>query len=122
MATKIKKTSKFVGQKYESNDLQEPTKIHTWTVTDIFVARVQGKKCTKKRVKNERGNLVLAKAKRPGHQSYTYILERITSDAKCDKRIAVNANQMRGIARGTIDIETLADKVFGKAKTDYRFN
>lgn len=107
----IKRTSKYLGKTYNN-----------WTVVEIFVRAVQGKKCKYKKTLNARGNSVLADSKRPGHQSYTYVLERMTSDGKCDKRIAVNPQQMVAIARGFVDVEELADKHFGKRKTDYRFN
>lgn len=111
MAEKIKRTSKFVGKTFEG-----------WKVVDIFVDTVQGKKCTMKKVVNAKGNLVLATAKRPGHQTYIYMLQRQTSDGKCEKRIALNATQMRKVARGQLSAEYLADNYFTKTHTDYRFN
>ena len=106
MAEKIRRTSKYVGKTYQG-----------WTVADIFVRKVQGVKCTHKRVDGK-----LARSANPRSTQYTYMLERITSDGKCQKRIALNAAQMLKVARGLVDVEALADNFFGKAETDYRFN
>lgn len=111
MSEKIKRTSKYVGRTFNK-----------WKVVDIFVKSVQGKKCSRKRVMNAKGNMVLANSANPRSTQYTYMLERTTRDGKCEKRIAVNGAQMRSIALGKLNAETLADTFFGKAKTDYRFN
>ena len=42
------------------------------------------------------------------HNAYRYMLERITSDNKCFKKIAVSGNTMTRISRGLVDIEKLA--------------
>jgi hypothetical protein len=99
------RTSKYLGQTYEG-----------WTVTHIGVATVVAKRHKGKGLN-----------KRPGHQSYYYLLERKTSDGKCDKQIRLNASQMCRVARGTFSVELysdyLQDKKSKKAtkKVNYQF-
>lgn len=81
----------------------------TWTVVHIGIATVQG-----------------AKAKAPYHRGYYYLVERMTSDGKCDKQVRLNANYMVKLARGEFDIEAYADKHAHSKKsirkTNYSFN
>ena len=92
------RTSKFVGNVYSG-----------WLVAHIGVATVQK-----------------AGAKRPGHCSYYYLLERETSDGKCTKQVRLNASYMRKLADSEFDIEKYADKNAhskkATKKTNYSFN
>ena len=54
------------------------------------------------------------------HNAYRYMLERITSDNKCFKKIAVSGNTMTRISRGLVDIEILAARK-GHEHTNYEF-
>lgn len=54
------------------------------------------------------------------HNAYRYMLERLTSDNKCFKKIAVSGNTMTKISRGLIDIEELAARK-GCMHTNYEF-
>ena len=54
------------------------------------------------------------------HNAYRYMLERITSDNKCFKKIAVSGNTMTRISRGLVDIEKLAARK-GHEHTNYEF-
>ena len=54
------------------------------------------------------------------HNAYRYMLERITSDNKCFKKIAVSGNTMTRISRGLVDIEKLANSK-GPEHTNYEF-
>jgi len=97
--TKMRK-SKYVGNTYSG-----------WTVTHIGIASVQSKK-----------------AKWAFHRNYYYLVERVTSDGKCEKQIRLNGNQMVQLARGTFDIEAYALKLKAKKthkatnRVNYSFN
>ena len=54
------------------------------------------------------------------HNAYRYMLERITSDKKCFKKIAVSGNTMTRISRGLVNIEKLASRK-GHEHTNYEF-
>lgn len=54
------------------------------------------------------------------HNAYRYMLERVTSDEKCYKKIAVSGNTMTKIARGEVNVEALADRK-GRTQTNYEF-
>lgn len=54
------------------------------------------------------------------HNAYRYMLERITSDNKCYKKITASGPTMRLIADGKINLEKFADKK-GNTKTNYEF-
>ena len=54
------------------------------------------------------------------HNAYRYMLERITSDNKCFKKIAVSGNTMTRISRGLVDIEKFAASK-GHEHTNYEF-
>lgn len=54
------------------------------------------------------------------HNAYRYMLERVTSDKKCLKKITVSGNTMTRISRGLVDIEKLAARK-GRKKTNYQF-
>lgn len=54
------------------------------------------------------------------HNAYRYTLERITSDAKCYKKITVCGTTMKRIHAGLTNIEKLAKRK-GNTKTNYEF-
>ena len=75
-----------------------------WKCTHVGVARVQPafkqKKVDGKRVRT----------KSPGHQSYYYIFERLTSDAKAMKMIRLSASQANKVYKGLATVEDFAKK------------
>lgn len=76
-----------------------------WECTHVGVARVQPK------YKNKRGeDGKKLKNKFPGHQSYYYIFERLTSDKKAMKMIQLNANQANLVLKGARTVEDFAEK------------
>jgi len=93
------RTSKYVGKKFGQ-----------WLCTDIGIARVQGKR-----------------AKYAGHCSYYYIMERITSDGKCEKIIRLNCNEAAKVYQGIMTVEEILEKRIQKPiktlsrKVSYRF-
>ena len=91
----MQRTSKYVGQTFEG-----------WTGTHIGVASVVAK-----RHKGKGQN------KRPGHCSYYYLLERRTSDGKCDKQVRLNSTQMCNVARGLFSVEAYSDFLQDKQST-----
>ena len=84
------RTSKYLNKKFDNN----------WVCTHVGVARTQPKfyKGTRKT------------SRRPGHQSYYYIFERVTSDHKAEKLIRLNAGQAAKVFRNEIQVESLAKK------------
>lgn len=54
------------------------------------------------------------------HNAYRYMLERITSDKKCFKKIAVSGGTMTKIRKGLVNIERLAERK-GIEHTNYEF-
>lgn len=84
--------SKYLGMK--SGD---------WECTHVGVERVQPayklqRDAAGKRVRN----------KYPGHQTYYYIFERLTSDAKAMKMIRLNARQVRQVLDQKYTVEEFA--------------
>jgi hypothetical protein len=88
------KKSKYLGMK--SGD---------WECTHVGIDRVQPAFKEKrdafgKRVRN----------KYPGHQTYYYIFERLTSDAKAMKMIRLSASQANRVYKGLATVEDFAKK------------
>ena len=76
-----------------------------WKCTHVGVARVQPA------YKNKRGaDGKKLRNKYPGHQSYYYIFERLTSDLKAMKMIRLNANQANLVLKGVCTVEDFAQK------------
>lgn len=103
----MKRTSKYLNKTFDNN----------WTCTHVGIARVQGKKKM-----NRKGN-----SKRPGHQTYYYIFERLTSDEKAEKLVRLNAAEAAAVYRGELQVEEIATsrqikgtRVF-KEKVSYHF-
>ena len=74
-----------------------------WECTHVGVARVQP---VFKKKRDYYGNRV--RSKNPGHQTYYYIFERLTSDKKAMKMVRLNAKQVRGVLDGWITVEGVA--------------
>ena len=84
--------SKYLGMKSDN-----------WTCTDISVDRVQSA-YLKKKVEGKR-----VRSKRPGHQTYTYTFERLTSDGAI-KMVNLNARQALQVLRGETTVEEIANR------------
>lgn len=76
-----------------------------WECTHVGVERVQPAYKIKKDALGKR-----VRNKYPGHQSYYYIFERITSDAKAMKMIRLNARQVRQVLDQKYTVEDFAQK------------
>lgn len=76
------------------------TKFGNWECTHVGVARVQPKFMQGTRVPS----------KRPGHQLYYYVFERLTSDLKAMKMIRLTAAQASKVWKGLATVEEIADK------------
>lgn len=81
------KKSKYLGRVFDNG----------WVCTHVGVARVQPKfyKGTKD------------VSKRPGHATYYYIFERITSDRKAEKMIRLNCKEAAAVYRGEVSVENI---------------
>ena len=88
------KKSKYLGMKSGN-----------WECTHVGVARVQP---AYKLKRNNSGRRV--RTKYPGHQSYYYIFERLTSDQKAMKMIRLNASQASLVLQGKRTVEEFAMK------------
>ena len=77
----------------------------TWECTHVGVDRVQPAYKIKKDASGKR-----VRNKYPGHQSYYYIFERITSDAKAMKMIRLNARQVRQVLDQKYTVEDFATR------------
>jgi hypothetical protein len=76
-----------------------------WTCTHVGVERVQP---AFKEKRDHLGRRV--RTKYPGHQSYYYIFERLTSDQKAMKMIRLNAKQVRQVLDQKYTVEDFAQK------------
>lgn len=86
--------SKYLGMK--SGD---------WECTHVGVERVQPAFKEKRDYLGRR-----VRNKYPGHQSYYYIFERLTSDQKAMKMIRLNARQVRQVFDQRYTVEDFARK------------
>ncbi len=75
-----------------------------WKCTHVGVSRVQPA-LTKK--KDDAGRRV--RSKNPGHQTYYYIFERLTSDGLAEKMVRLNASQVRRVLDGWTTVESVAE-------------
>lgn len=82
------RTSKYLG--FKSGD---------WQCTHTGIARVQPK--------FKQGSKV--PSKRPGHQTYYYIFERLTSDQKAMKMIRLTAAQASKVWKGLQTVEYFSE-------------
>lgn len=76
-----------------------------WTCTFVGVERVQPAFKEKRDTFGRR-----VRNKYPGHQTYYYIFERLTSDAKAMKMIRLNARQVRQVLDQKHTVEDFAQK------------
>lgn len=76
-----------------------------WTCTYVGIATVQP---AFKLRRDPYGNRV--RNKYPGHQTYYYIFERLTSDHKAFKMIRLNAAQACQVLKGIKTVEDFAKK------------
>ena len=99
------KTSKYLNKKFG-----------TWTCTHVGISRVQPKR-----------TMDGGKSKRPGHQTYYYIFERLTSDGLAEKLVRLNAFEAARVYRGQASVESIvrARETSGttefKTKVSYHF-
>lgn len=95
------RTSKYLGKVFDNG----------WKCTHVGIATVQGKN-----------------AKGAYHRGYYYLLERTTSDGKCEKQIRVNAAYMAKIGRGELLAEEVENRIakrhskLATKKVNYSFN
>ena len=87
------KKSKYLGMKFDN-----------WQCTHVGVARVQPV-YTQMVAMNGRKY----KSRRPGHQTYYYIFERLTSDGLAEKMVRLNASQIRRVADGWTTVESVSE-------------
>ena len=97
------RTSKYLGMKSGN-----------WECTHVGVARVQP---TLTRKRGPDGKLL--RSKNPGHQTYYYIFERITSDNKAMKMVRLNATQARQVFCNWFTVEDFAKKKAAKRSPDF---
>lgn len=86
------RTSKYMGMKSGA-----------WTCTHVGVAAVQPAFKVKRDYYGRR-----VRNKYPGHQTYYYIFERLTSDRKALKMIRLNAAQACQVYKGIKTVEDFA--------------
>jgi hypothetical protein len=84
----MKKTSKYLNKQFDNG----------WVCTHVGIS------CTQSKRKEDH-----TLAKRPGHQSYYYIFERITSDGKAEKLVRLNKNDAAKVFRGELKVEDIAE-------------
>ena len=82
----MKRTSKYINKTFGN-----------WMCTHVGISRVQPKR-------THTGRL----SKRPGHQTYYYIFERLTSDGKAEKLVRLNAFEAAKVYRGEASVESIA--------------
>ena len=80
-----------------------------WACTYFSVSRVQPK--------FKQGTKVYSK--RPGHQTYYYIFERLTSDKKAMKMIRLNAAQASMVWKGLKTVEYFSELKEAKRSQDF---
>jgi hypothetical protein len=83
----MKRTSKYLNKAFGN-----------WTCTHVGVSYVQSKRTFKGKP-----------SRQPGHQTYYYIFERLTSDGKAEKLVRLNASEAAMVYRGMLSVETIAD-------------
>lgn len=87
----------------------------TWECTHVGVERVQPAYKIKR---NNYGQRV--RSKYPGHQTYYYIFERLTSDGKALKMIRLNASQARMVLSGKKTVEDYSIKKERERSTSFK--
>ena len=92
------KKSKYLGMKFDN-----------WQCTHVGVARVQPKFKQGTRVPS----------KRPGHQLYYYIFERLTSDNKAMKMVRLSAAQASKVWKGLQTVEYFSELKEAQRSQDF---
>lgn len=99
----MKRTSKYLNKQFGN-----------WTCTHVGISRVQPKRTLSGR-----------KSRQPGHQTYYYIFERLTSDGAAEKLVRLNAFEAARVYRGQASVEDIARSREGatefKTKISYHF-
>ena len=80
------RTSKYINKQFGN-----------WNCTHIGISRVQPKRTQSGKV-----------SKRPGHQTYYYIFERLTSDGIAEKLVRLTASEAAKVYRGETTVEQIA--------------
>ena len=94
----MKRTSKYLNKQFGD-----------WTCTHVGISRVQPKKTLSGR-----------KSRRPGHQTYYYIFERLTSDSLAEKLVRLNQAQAAKVYRGKLSVEQIADERQSKGVSTFK--
>ena len=94
----MKRTSKYLNKQFGD-----------WTCTHVGISRVQPKKTLSGR-----------KSRRPGHQTYYYIFERLTSDSLAEKLVRLNQAQAAKVYRGKLSVEQVANERQSKGVSTFK--
>ena len=94
----MKRTSKYLNKQFGN-----------WTCTHVGISRVQPKKTLSGR-----------KSKRPGHQTYYYIFERITSDGAAEKLVRLSAFEAAKVYQGYASVEEIADARIANGASEFK--
>lgn len=94
----MKRTSKYLHKQFGD-----------WTCTHVGISRVQPKRTLSGR-----------KSRQPGHQTYYYIFERITSDGAAEKLVRLNQAQAAKVYRGKLSVEQIADERQSKGVSTFK--
>lgn len=98
------KKSKYLGMKFDN-----------WQCTHVGVARVQPV-YTQMVAMNGRKY----KSRRPGHQTYYYIFERLTSDNKAMKMVRLSAAQASMVWKGLQTVEYFSELKEAQRSQDFK--
>lgn len=98
------KKSKYLGMKSGN-----------WECTHVGVARVQPAYKNKRGVDGKK-----LRNKFPGHQTYYYIFERLTSDSKAMKMIRLSASQASKVLKGLHTVEYFSQQKEAQRSLDFK--
>ena len=80
-----------------------------WTCTHVGISRVQPKR-----------TLTGRQSRQPGHQTYYYIFERLTSDNMAEKLVRLNHAEAAKVYRGKLSVEQVADERQAKGVSTFK--
>jgi hypothetical protein len=60
------------------------------------------------------------KSRQPGHQTYYYIFERLTSDNMAEKLVRLNQAQAAKVYRGKLSVEQIANERQSKGVSTFK--
>ena len=86
-----------------------------WVCTHLSVARVQPAYKEKRNALGKRVRNLY-----PGHQTYQYTFDRLTSDGKAIKSITLNAHQARQVLQGWKSVEEFSIQKELERSLDYK--